>query len=118
MNASSIQVEGNDIGTDPTGTLNLGNTAGGVDIDYDSSYNVIGGLAAGAGNSIAFNGGNGVTVGSSDYYYYSTVSNGILSTRSTRTVDWESTSGRQWRHAEYIRRTPTAAPTTSRTSRW
>ena len=78
-NASSIQVEGNNIGTDPTGTLNLGNAAGGVDIVYDSSYNVIGGLAAGAGNMIAFNGGNGVTVGSSDYYYYYAVSNSILS---------------------------------------
>jgi hypothetical protein len=77
--ASNLVVEGNSIGTDLTGTLNLGNNLGGVDIVYDSSNNLIGGLAAGAGNTIAYNGGNGVTVGSTDYYYYTTVDNGILS---------------------------------------
>jgi Bacterial Ig domain len=75
--AYDLLVEGNFIGTDLTGTLNLGNAQGGVDILYGSSYNTIGGLATGAGNTIAFNGGNGVTVGSSVYDY--TTANGILS---------------------------------------
>ena len=50
-----------------------------MDIVYYSDYNEIGGLAAGQGNTIAFNGGNGVTVGSTDYYNYETVGNAILS---------------------------------------
>ena len=64
-----------------TGTVDLGNAASGVAIFgnyYGASDNSIGGTAAGAANIIAFNGGNGVTVGA-----YSTdtaaIDNSILS---------------------------------------
>ena len=46
-----------------TGTLPLGNALDGVRIDSGASNNAIGGTVAGAGNVIAFNGGNGVTIG-------------------------------------------------------
>ena len=58
---------GNLIGTDAMGTTALGNGASGVEIAgnyYGASDNSIGGTAAGAGNIIAFNGGDGVDVGS------------------------------------------------------
>ena len=61
--ATGNVVEGNKIGTDATGTLSLGNAYDGVRIDAGASNNTIGGTVAGAGNIIAFNGGNGVTVG-------------------------------------------------------
>ena len=41
----------------------LGNPSGGVQIDYDSSSNTIGGVTADAGNLITNNGGPGVVVG-------------------------------------------------------
>jgi len=47
-------VLGNYIGTDFTGTVDLGNSLDGVLID-DGDNNTIGGTAAGAGNTIAFN---------------------------------------------------------------
>jgi len=59
-------VQGNDIGTDRTGTIPLGNQGPGVLIENASLANSIGGTAAGAGNAIAFNSGAGVKVG-----YYS-----------------------------------------------
>jgi hypothetical protein len=55
-------VEGNFIGTDPTGTLDLGNARGGVELEEGASYNTIGGTAADAGNLITDNGGPGVVV--------------------------------------------------------
>ncbi len=76
-------VVGNLIGTDVTGTKPLGNGQDGVGIGVsaysDASDNTIGGTATGAGNTIAFNGGNGVTVGSSVDDGYYTVDNPILS---------------------------------------
>jgi parallel beta-helix repeat protein len=61
---SGNRLQGNLIGTDATGTLNLGNSENGVLIaNSDSaSSNTIGGTAAGAGNTIAFNGFVGVAV--------------------------------------------------------
>jgi hypothetical protein len=47
-------VEGNFIGTDVTGTRNLGNAFAGIQIEAKNC--VIGGTTAGAGNTIAFNG--------------------------------------------------------------
>jgi len=58
-------VEGNFIGTDATGTLPLGNGGNGVAIAFGylgPSNNVIGGTASGAGNTIAFNGQDGILV--------------------------------------------------------
>ena len=57
-------VQGNFIGTDVTGKKDLGNLGNGVKIDLSASQNTIGGTAAGAGNTIAFNGANGVLIGS------------------------------------------------------
>jgi CSLREA domain-containing protein len=54
-------VQGNFIGTDIAGTVNLGNTGNGVAI-YDAPNNIIGNTASGFGNLIANNGGNGVLV--------------------------------------------------------
>jgi hypothetical protein len=60
--ASQITIQNNFIGTDVSGTLNLGNFLDGVDlVDSDSSNNV-GGTATGAGNVIAFNQGNGIHI--------------------------------------------------------
>jgi hypothetical protein len=57
-------VQGNFIGTDLTGTAALGNSGDGVEIGLSSvaSNTTIGGTAAGAGNTIAYNGGTGVNV--------------------------------------------------------
>jgi hypothetical protein len=70
--AAGALVEGNDIGTDTTGTQPLGNGADGVHIQDNAVNNSIGGTAAKAGNIIAFNGGTGVVVTAS------AVSNPIL----------------------------------------
>ncbi len=53
-------VQGNYIGSDVTGAIDLGNLLGGVNVV--GSTNSIGGTAAGAGNQIAFNRGYGVRV--------------------------------------------------------
>ena len=58
-------IEGNWIGTDVSGTLNLGNTGNGILAQGQQA--VIGGVGAGEGNVIAFNGGAGV------YIDYSTI---------------------------------------------
>jgi hypothetical protein len=58
--SSGNLVEGNFIGTDITGTKDLGN--GGHGIDVQVSDNTIGGTARAAGNTIAFNGLAGVAV--------------------------------------------------------
>src|SRR5262249_22355427 len=55
-------VEGNFIGTDPTGTKAVGNIHEGILIQNGASSNLIGQELNGAGNTIAFNGGAGVAV--------------------------------------------------------
>jgi hypothetical protein len=55
-------VQGNAIGTDLTGALDLGNRHDGIEVDYGAAGNTIGGLAAGASNLITDNGGDGVVV--------------------------------------------------------
>ena len=54
-------LEGNDIGTDRSGALPLGNCGNGVSLG--SSGNSIGGMLSGAGNTIAFNGTGDVGAG-------------------------------------------------------
>jgi autotransporter-associated beta strand protein len=53
-------VQGNFIGTDSTGTLNLGNRGNGVTISSGASGNTIGGPPGGGSNTINFNGGDGL----------------------------------------------------------
>ncbi len=61
--ASGSTVQGNLIGSDVTGTVGIaGQSGSGVNVGPFSNGNTIGGTAAGAGNLIAFNGGNGVLV--------------------------------------------------------
>ncbi|MCH9664028.1 MAG: hypothetical protein K0U66_10310, partial [Gammaproteobacteria bacterium] len=57
--SSGTIVEGNFIGTDLTGALNLGNGTWGIRI-ANSSGNMIGGIASGAGNTIAYNAQAGI----------------------------------------------------------
>jgi CSLREA domain-containing protein len=53
--ADGTIVQGNFIGTDPTGTLNLGNGCDGIQI-FNASNTLIGGTQAGEGNIIAYSG--------------------------------------------------------------
>ncbi len=55
-------VQGNLIGTDPTGTFALGNSGPGVNVTGGSSNNTIGGTTSGAGNLISANAGAGVSI--------------------------------------------------------
>jgi VCBS repeat-containing protein len=55
-------VQGNFIGTDVTGTADLGNGGHGIVIADSASNNTIGGAADGGANTIAFNDGDGVFV--------------------------------------------------------
>jgi hypothetical protein len=57
-------VQGNFIGTQIDGTSPLGNSGAGVLVEVLASNNSIGGTASGAGNVIAFNGDDGVTISS------------------------------------------------------
>ena len=65
-NTSGNLIEGNFIGTNAGGSSTLGNAGVGIWITNDSSNNTIGGTAAGAGNTIAYNQSGGVFVGSDD----------------------------------------------------
>ncbi len=51
----NVVMQGNFIGTDATGSLPLGNAAGGVGIETVNSSATIGGTGAGEGNTIAYN---------------------------------------------------------------
>jgi hypothetical protein len=57
------QIQGNFIGTQVDGTSSLGNTGDGIHALDVAPVNTVGGAASGAGNIIAFNGGEGVAVG-------------------------------------------------------
>jgi hypothetical protein len=61
--ASGNVIQGNFIGTDPTGTIALRNGGAGVYI-FAGSNNLIGGTEAGAGNLISGNGWNGIYIAS------------------------------------------------------
>jgi CSLREA domain-containing protein len=62
--ANGNGIQGNFIGTDITGTADLGNGAGGVAIFNNATNNTIGGTDVGMGNTIAFNATPGVLVAS------------------------------------------------------
>ncbi|MEQ1828090.1 MAG: hypothetical protein ABL921_19170 [Pirellula sp.] len=60
--ANSTTIQGNLIGTQANGTSSLGNTAEGILIGGTTTGGTIGGTTAGQGNTIAFNGGDGIAV--------------------------------------------------------
>jgi hypothetical protein len=60
--ATANLVEGNDVGTDSTGTAPLGNEINGILVSGNASNNTIGGTASGQGNTIAYNAEPGVDV--------------------------------------------------------
>ncbi len=60
--ASGYTVQGNAIGTDATGTLDLGNQGAGISISTSGGNHLIGGTGAGEGNVIAFNTADGISV--------------------------------------------------------
>jgi Domain of unknown function (DUF4347)/Concanavalin A-like lectin/glucanases superfamily len=60
--ANGALILGNTIGTTVTGIAALGNATAGIDIHSSSANNTVGGIAAGQGNVIAFNGGDGVSI--------------------------------------------------------
>jgi titin len=62
LSSPASLVQGNYIGTDFTGANALGNAMDGVFVN--SFYNLIGGTVPGAGNTIAFNGRDGVRINS------------------------------------------------------
>ncbi|MAE65270.1 MAG: hypothetical protein CMJ18_13445, partial [Phycisphaeraceae bacterium] len=65
INTNNNVVEGNYIGTDPTGLLDRGNRSDdGVEIQGGADDNRIGGTGADEGNIIAFNAGDGVYIAS------------------------------------------------------
>lgn len=72
-------VRGNFIGTDITGTVDFGNQSDGVLVNASTFNNQIGGTAAGAGNTIAFNAAIGVDQISSSAAGNSVLGNSIHS---------------------------------------
>lgn len=64
--ASAVTIQSNDIGTDATRSLNLGNTRNGIYLSYSSNNrpgeNFIGGFGANEENVIAYNGEAGVRI--------------------------------------------------------
>ena len=55
-------IQQNRIGTNAAGTAAIGNTINGISVENSSSGNVIGGVASGAGNRIAYNSNDGILV--------------------------------------------------------
>ncbi len=65
LNGSSTSnniIQGNFIGTNSSGTVNLGNSIDGILVTNSASNNTIGGTVSGAGNTIAFNGRDGIRI--------------------------------------------------------
>ena len=72
------KVEGNFIGTTADGSGDLGNTGDGVDV-FGADNNTVGGTATGAGNRIAHNGEDGVSVTFSNDTGNNVLSNSLFS---------------------------------------
>ena len=70
-------IQGNWIGTDVSGTLDLGNAGHGISIEA-SKENLVGGSVPDAGNIIAFNAGTGIVVAGAPYSYSAAYGNSIL----------------------------------------
>lgn len=79
-------IQGNFIGTDASGTLALGNLSSGI-VLAATNGNTIGGTSAGAGNVIAFNGGDGVVVLAGSNYGNTILANSIFENVELG-IDW------------------------------
>ena len=77
--ASGNRVQGNYIGTDNSGTADLGNSADGVLFIEAAHGNIVGGTEAGAANVIAFNDYDGVKVDGSTSTANAILSNSVFS---------------------------------------
>ncbi len=66
VGSSGNRIQGNFIGTDPAGALDLGNHDDGVILSLGSDDNTLGGDAPGAGNVIVANVGSGVLIQGAD----------------------------------------------------
>jgi hypothetical protein len=62
VSANNIQVLGNYIGTDATGTVALGNSFNGISLASGGTNVIIGGTAAGAGNLVSGNQSDGIAL--------------------------------------------------------
>ncbi len=69
--ADGNTIEGNSLGTDPTGTFSRAGSGAGLFIESDG--NLIGGLSSNAVNVISGNGGDGVTINGSNNRLYGNV---------------------------------------------
>jgi hypothetical protein len=97
-NANNNLIRGNLIGTDESGTASLGNAGPGVILVGGAANNVIGGPdPAAARNTIAFNAGPGIIVGSD-----AGSGNYLRFTGSTDQV-WASPGFRRWPTAKHGR---------------
>ena len=81
-------VAGNLIGTDVTGTADLGNTLHGVLIEADATSNMIGGTVTGAGNVVSGNDLTGLIIHASDD---NTVAGNLIGTDANGTADLGNT---------------------------
>lgn len=88
--AEKNRVQGNFIGTDATGTIDLGNGAQGVRIESGAENNTVGGTIAGARNVISGNNANGILItdAGSDY---NLVQGNYLGTNAAGTLDLGNT---------------------------
>ena len=59
---SDASIYGNFIGTDKTGTINMGNYSGGIRFDFGGGNSIIGGAFGNVSNTIAYNTGYGIAV--------------------------------------------------------
>ena len=89
INSSGNVVEGNHIGVDATGTLDLGNTTDGVAVF--AANNTIGGTAAGARNVISGNSASGVLIEAASASG-NLVQGNLIGTDVTGTVDLGNTA--------------------------
>jgi hypothetical protein len=89
----SNHVECNLVGTDVTGTLDLGNSNNGVHLAFGTPNNTIGGAASGKRNLLSGNGQNGVAIGGA--MSGNTVQGNYLGTDVTGTIAIGNTVGVQ-----------------------
>ena len=82
--STNNRLQGNFIGLAVNGIAPLGNTSHGVFVTRLSANNSIGGIAAGAGNAIAFNGDDGVLIGSDAGRGFATAAGSGNSVQSNR----------------------------------